>query len=238
MSIDIVLPDLGEPTAQATVSRWLKSIGDSVTEGDPLLEVSTDKVDTEIPAPATGVLIKLRANEDDLVKVGEVMGVISTPDVIISVPAATQPAPPAVNVPEVSPPAPTTSDNDDTRVLPVGIPMFATPPTPPPQPKPPELTYATPGLRQLADLLDVDLTSVQGSGVGGRIRRQDVVAASDAQSAGPDWRSGLPADDLEHMTTSWTAVTGDAIWLTVSYDDEAATHAVAILDDLTRRLAR
>jgi len=276
MSIDVVLPELGEPTAQATVSRWLKSVGDYVTAGSPLLEVSTDKVDIEIPAPATGVLIKQRAIEDDLVKVGDVLAVISVPDPIPAVspvnglPHDVLSAPTMIEVPDTAtsistmasvsaddttiPPdtvmeeaaPPTDSDSEDTHVIPVGIPMFATPPaprlqpTPPPQPSaPPQLAYATPGLRQLADALDVDLASIQGSGVGGRIRKQDVQAAADAQAAVRQWQDGLPDDHgVKQATTRWTTPAGDTVWLTVSYDPEAVSDATAIFDDLSVRLAR
>ena len=76
MSTSVTLPALGESVTEGTVSRWLKQVGDTVEADEPLLEVSTDKVDTEIPSPASGVLLEIRAQEDETVEVGAVLAVI------------------------------------------------------------------------------------------------------------------------------------------------------------------
>ena len=76
MSTEVTLPALGESVTEGTVSRWLKAVGDRVEADEPLLEVSTDKVDTEIPSPSAGVLLEIRVNEDDVAEVGAVLGVI------------------------------------------------------------------------------------------------------------------------------------------------------------------
>ena len=76
MATEVNLPALGESVTEGTVTRWLKQVGDSVTVDEPLLEVSTDKVDTEIPSPVAGTLLEIKANEDDTVEVGAVLGVI------------------------------------------------------------------------------------------------------------------------------------------------------------------
>src|SRR5215210_6263595 len=76
MSTSVTLPALGESVTEGTVTRWLKQIGDTVEAAEPLLEVSTDKVDTEIPSPAAGVLLEINAQEDETVEVGAVLGVI------------------------------------------------------------------------------------------------------------------------------------------------------------------
>ena len=76
MASEVTLPALGESVTEGTVTRWLKQVGDTVAVDEPLLEVSTDKVDTEIPSPVAGTLLEIKANEDDTVEVGAVLGVI------------------------------------------------------------------------------------------------------------------------------------------------------------------
>src|SRR5262247_4104682 len=96
MSVSVTLPALGESVTEGTVTRWLKQEGDTVAADEPLLEVSTDKVDTEIPAPAAGVLTSIKVREDETVAVGTMLAIISTSATAGSAPAATAPArPPA-----------------------------------------------------------------------------------------------------------------------------------------------
>lgn len=99
MTISVILPALGESVTEGTVTRWLKQPGEHVKEDEPLLEVSTDKVDTEITAPATGVLLTIVVGEDETVEVGAELAVIDPPDAepptAAAVTAAPQPAPPA-----------------------------------------------------------------------------------------------------------------------------------------------
>ncbi|HVX55856.1 biotin/lipoyl-containing protein, partial [Nocardioides sp.] len=80
MATEVTLPALGESVTEGTVTRWLKNVGDTVTVDEPLLEVSTDKVDTEIPSPVAGTLLEIRAAEDDTVEVGAVLAVIGAAD--------------------------------------------------------------------------------------------------------------------------------------------------------------
>ncbi|MDO8309173.1 MAG: biotin/lipoyl-containing protein, partial [Actinomycetota bacterium] len=98
MSVSVTMPQLGESVTEGTVTRWLKQVGDTVVADEPLLEVSTDKVDTEIPAPASGILIAIHVGEDSVVEVGAELGVIGD-----SAPAA---APPAAPPAAAQPPAP------------------------------------------------------------------------------------------------------------------------------------
>ena len=79
MATSVTMPQLGESVTEGTVTRWLKQVGDTVSADEPLLEVSTDKVDTEIPSPAAGVLTEIRVNEDETVDVGAVLAVIGSP---------------------------------------------------------------------------------------------------------------------------------------------------------------
>ena len=161
----VILPALGESVTEGTITRWLKKVGDTVAADEPLVEVSTDKVDTEIPAPASGVLLAIRVTEDATAAVGAELGVIGAAG---SAPAPAAPAPA---------PAPT----------PAPAPATASPAPPAPAPAVPEPVatpngddepYVTPLVRKLAAEKGVDLETVVGTGVGGRIRKQDVLAAA------------------------------------------------------------
>ena len=178
----VTMPALGESVSEGTVTRWLKSVGDHVNADEALLEVSTDKVDTEIPAPVSGTLISIDVPVDSTVPVGARLASIGgsasvkteAPVVTPTAPANSAPAKPA---PVVTTPAP-------ASVRPVPTP----PQTPPPLvPKPSALddSYVTPIVRKLANESGVDLSKVKGTGVGGRIRKEDVLAAIPSKSSTP-----------------------------------------------------
>jgi 2-oxoglutarate dehydrogenase E2 component (dihydrolipoamide succinyltransferase) len=173
----ITMPALGESVSEGTVTRWLKNVGDSVAVDEALLEVSTDKVDTEIPSPVAGTLLAIDVAVDTTVPVGARLGLIGAAGVsaaVTSTPVAQVPAQPvtpvAVSVPT---PAPV-----------VAAPVVAAPVTPPPAPvavapvSQPADAYVTPLVRKLASELGVNLAQVKGTGIGGRIRREDVEALS------------------------------------------------------------
>ena len=178
----VVLPQLGESVTQGTISRWLKQVGDSVEADEGLVEVSTDKVDTEIPAPVAGVLLEIRVNEDAVADVGSVLAIIGAPGVA---PAAAPQAPAAPAVPAPAAPAPAAPA--------AAAPAPAAPAAAPAAPvQPPRRAsddseadpgYVTPLVRKLAAQHGVSLASVAGTGVGGRVRKQDVVAAAEAAKA-------------------------------------------------------
>jgi 2-oxoglutarate dehydrogenase E2 component (dihydrolipoamide succinyltransferase) len=175
---DVTLPALGESVTEGTVTRWLKQVGDEVAVDEPLLEVSTDKVDTEIPSPAAGVLTEIRVSEDETVDVGAVLAVIGGAGA--TGPAAA-PAPAPVQEPAPAPaPAPTPAPAPSPAATPA-----APPPPPASTPTPPsgDDLYVTPIVRKLAKDKGVDLSTVTGTGVGGRIRKQDVLAAAQAAAA-------------------------------------------------------
>jgi pyruvate dehydrogenase E2 component (dihydrolipoamide acetyltransferase) len=204
---DVVLPALGESVTEGTVTRWLKSVGDSVEADEPLLEVSTDKVDTEIPAPVSGVLLAIVVGEDETAEVGAKLAVIGAPGAAPAAapaPAAPAPAPaaaapaPAPKAPAapVAPPAPPAPAAPAPAPAPVQAAAPAAPPAPAPAAPAPakaaapaaaqatdEGAYVTPLVRKLAAENSVDLGSVKGTGVGGRIRKQDVLAAAEAAKA-------------------------------------------------------
>ena len=167
----ITMPALGESVSEGTVTRWLKNVGDSVAVDEALLEVSTDKVDTEIPSPVAGTLLAIDVAVDTTVAVGARLGLIGTAGGTVSAPA-TPPAAPVVAAPVVAAP-----------VTPPAAPVVAAPVTPPPAPviaaapvSQPADAYVTPLVRKLASELGVNLAQVKGTGIGGRIRREDVEA--------------------------------------------------------------
>jgi 2-oxoglutarate dehydrogenase E2 component (dihydrolipoamide succinyltransferase) len=191
---EVTLPELGESVTEGTVSRWLKQIGESVKTDEPLLEVSTDKVDTEIPSPAAGTLLEIRVQEDETVEVGAVLAVIGEAGAASPAQDAPRPAAPdAAPEPEPTPqparqPAPTQQAEPKAAAPTPKVdaqpeqhgPAAATPPRPTPVVSDSDATYVTPLVRKLAKEHDVDLGSLNGTGVGGRIRKQDVLAAAEA----------------------------------------------------------
>jgi len=203
----VTMPALGESVTEGTVTRWLKAEGDQIEVDEPLLEVSTDKVDTEIPSPAAGVITKILVTEDETVPVGADLAVIggayvregtapaqvqhpapeSTVPAAPAVPAAAWPAAPPARVAPVaaSTSAPATSPVPTaapTTAAPVSNVMAATPGASGAD----AAAYVTPLVRKLASDNNVDLGSIRGTGIGGRIRKQDVLdsaAAANAEAA-------------------------------------------------------
>ncbi|MFI5792000.1 2-oxoglutarate dehydrogenase, E2 component, dihydrolipoamide succinyltransferase [Streptomyces sp. NPDC051677] len=193
---DVVLPALGESVTEGTVTRWLKSVGDSVEADEPLLEVSTDKVDTEIPAPTSGVLLEITVGEDETAEVGAKLAVIGAPGAAPAAapapaapapaPAAAAPAPAPAPAPVAAAPAPAPVAAAPAPAAPAPAPVAPAPVTPAPAPAAQptdEGAYVTPLVRKLAAENGVDLAAVKGTGVGGRIRKQDVLAAAEAAKA-------------------------------------------------------
>ena len=197
---EVVMPALGESVTEGTVTTWLKSVGDAVETDEPLVEVSTDKVDSEVPAPASGFLAEIRVPEDETVEVGTVLAVITAqaPSAAPSEPAApaapaAAPAAPAQQAPVSASPAPQAP-----------APAPAAPVNPFPTPAslaqtaetgqlaqssastPAQVSqtgYVTPIVRKLAREAGIELAEVTGTGIGGRIRREDVEAAIKARAA-------------------------------------------------------
>ncbi len=246
MSESVVLPALGESVTEGTITRWLKKVGDRVEVDEPLLEVSTDKVDTEIPSPVAGVIEAILVAEDETVEVGTALVTIGdgaapvteapAPVTVEPVtfapapppeaaapeaPAAPAPEAPAAEVPVAEAPITTLADAPapapETAVpasfappapQPLAAPPVATPPAAaPPAATPPvaappvapdvvpasisvpatapeaQAGYVTPIVRKLANDAGVDLSTVSGTGVGGRIRKQDVLSATTQPAA-------------------------------------------------------
>ncbi|GAA1116389.1 2-oxoglutarate dehydrogenase, E2 component, dihydrolipoamide succinyltransferase [Arthrobacter flavus] len=204
-STEVTLPALGESVTEGTVTRWLKEVGDDVEVDEPLLEVSTDKVDTEIPSPVAGKLQEIRVGEDETVEVGAVLAVIgsggSAPakaeagaepvaaassderEKPVAEPAKTEEAPkeeaPAPKE-EAKPAAPKAAEEKPAEKKPAADKSSED------KSGGSDAAYVTPLVRKLANQQNVDLQSVKGTGVGGRIRKQDVLEAAEAAKKAPE----------------------------------------------------
>jgi pyruvate dehydrogenase E2 component (dihydrolipoamide acetyltransferase) len=182
MAVDVVMPQMGESIFEGTITKWLKKPGDKVERDEPLFEISTDKVDAEIPSPSAGVLKEIKIPEGQTVPIQTIVAVIDgAGSAAASAPAAAPP--PAKAVPA---PAPT----------PAPAPAAAKPAAPPPTPAPAapaavaaapsgsaERIHSSPLVRRLAKEHGVDLTAVEGTGAGGRITKEDIESIIAAQSA-------------------------------------------------------
>jgi pyruvate dehydrogenase E2 component (dihydrolipoamide acetyltransferase) len=240
MSVSVTMPRLGESVTEGTVTRWLKKEGDQVAVDEPLLEVSTDKVDTEIPSPVAGILSKITVAEDETVEVGSELAVIDDgsaggqaaaqpattepeaaaepevaeaaaepeataevaaepepePEPVAAEPVAAEPVAPVVAQAPTPPPAPAPAPTPTPAPV-AAAPAPAAPPAPTAAPAPTSYapsaasqddgggdpSYVTPLVRKLATEHGVDLATLSGTGVGGRIRKQDVITAADAARA-------------------------------------------------------
>ena len=184
-TVNVLLPQLGESVTEGTITRWLKNVGDKVSIDEAIVEISTDKVDTEIPSPSAGVISEIRVVQDQVAPVGAILAVISTStSAAVSAPAPVAPvvstpapvvAPPVVAPPVATPqvantPAPVVFNNSQTAA---------------------NDSFTTPIVRKLAKEQGVDLSQIKGTGVNGRVRKDDVLnvaksnGASTAQSPSP-----------------------------------------------------
>ena len=199
-STPVLMPELGESVIEGTVTRWLKKVGDPVEVDEPLLEVSTDKVDTEIPSPVAGTLLSITAAEDDTVAVGGELAKIGEQGAA----AAEQPAP----KPEAEP-VPQPKPEPKAEPAPEPKPALTPEPKPAPEPQPAAAPaasapsadsgpFVTPLVRKLANEKNIDLATVKATGVGGRIRKQDVLAAADGRRLPNQPRRLPPPRDRRH----------------------------------------
>ncbi len=204
MPVKVLLPQLGEGVIEGTVSRWLKAEGETVEENEPLVEVSTDKVDTEIPAPASGVVLKILVPEGTVVPVGGLMAWIGEPGEAI--PEEEGPSPQAVApAPEAPPPGDGASETTS-----VSQPQVAPTSTTAPVPRVevhyrpgrhPQLGFISPVVAKLANEHGVDLSLVKGTGLGGRITKEDVLAYLAQRPAVPE---AAPAAEAAPPTVTVT----------------------------------
>ncbi len=179
MAVDVVMPQIGESIFEGTITKWLKKPGDKVERDEPLFEISTDKVDAEIPSPSAGVLQEIKIAEGQTVPIQTVVAVIEGAGSTAAVPApapakaAVTPAPPAPAVAKPVLPAPASQ--------PV-IPAAAGSSGPSPEVSPGDRVHSSPLVRRLAKEHGIHLGSLEGTGAGGRITKQDIESAIAAQS--------------------------------------------------------
>ena len=204
---DVEMPELGESVTEGTITQWLKSVGDTVEVDEPLLEVSTDKVDTEIPSPVAGTLVEILADEDDTIDVGAVIARIGDGN---AKPAASE----KKEEPKEEPKA--EKKEEPKQEEPKQEAPKAEPKEEPKKDEPAKaeksapkssakvnsgdnVPYVTPLVRKLADKHGIDLNTVEGTGVGGRIRKQDVLAAANGEA--PASESAAPAGERASWST-------------------------------------
>ncbi|MDK4257369.1 2-oxoglutarate dehydrogenase, E2 component, dihydrolipoamide succinyltransferase [Corynebacterium propinquum] len=220
---DVEMPELGESVTEGTITQWLKSVGDTVEVDEPLLEVSTDKVDTEVPSPVAGTIVEILADEDDTVEVGEVIvrvgddnAAAGSDDSDDTDDSASDDKEDKSDKKESASEKKAEKKSEDKEEANKS------------EPKKDEskdsgkknsgkVPYVTPLVRKLADKHGVDLNSLEGTGVGGRIRKQDVMAAVEGGSAD----SSAQDKDAEKTSGKDTKKSGSN-WSTKSVDPEKA----------------
>ena len=202
----VTLPALGESVTEGTVTRWLKQVGDTVEVDEPLLEISTDKVDTEIPSPVAGTVLDIKVAEDETVEVGAELAIIGASGASSAADKPAQPSEPEAQPEQVEAETPLeeeaqqraaaeaqSAEHAEAKQEQQPAPDQATPapeapsqqapaakPAPAAAPSGDGAPYVTPLVRKLAAEHSVDLSTITGTGVGGRIRKQDVLAAAEA----------------------------------------------------------
>ena len=203
---DVSMPELGESVTEGTITTWLKEVGDTVEVDEPLLEVSTDKVDTEIPSPVAGTLVEILAEEDDTVEVGEVIARIGDADAKPAEKEAPKAEEPKEEPKEEKKEVPKAEEPKEEK---------------PKEDKPAQqastkvnksdgsLPYVTPLVRKLAEKHGVDLSTVEGTGVGGRIRKQDVIAAAKGGSDDKAEASAPKSEEKKGARSNWSTKSVD-----------------------------
>ena len=189
MAVDVIMPQMGESIFEGTITKWLKKPGDRIERDEPLFEISTDKVDAEIPAPSAGVLKEIKVSEGQTVPIQTVVAVIDAAEASAGAPAAA-PAP----VPATTP-APSVQRTETPKTAAPAPPAPAAAPAVPDTPAAPSAAAAgrgngkevrsSPLVRRLAKENHVDLAAIEGSGAGGRVSKKDILAAMESASARP-----------------------------------------------------
>ncbi|WP_052203573.1 2-oxoglutarate dehydrogenase, E2 component, dihydrolipoamide succinyltransferase [Corynebacterium riegelii] len=212
-STTVDMPELGESVTEGTITTWLKSVGDTVEVDEPLLEVSTDKVDTEIPSPVAGTILEILAEEDDTVDVGQAIVVIGDADAAAEEPADEPKEEPKAEEPKEEP----KQEAPKQEEKPAEEPKKEEKPAEEPkesvntsaklEDRGDKVPYVTPLVRKLAEKHGVDLSTVEGTGVGGRIRKQDVLAAAEGGSAAD--ASAAAKDEPKGARANWSTKSVD-----------------------------
>ena len=195
---DVIMPQMGESIAEGTVTKWLKKIGDSVKRDEPLFEISTDKVDAEIPAPIAGVLTEILIQPGTTVEVGTVVGRIGVAGTAVAAPAPA-PAPAVATPPPSAPVAPPPVAAPAPPVAPVAVAAPAAAPAPAAEPRDGMTTgelrmaRSSPVVRKIAQEYGVDINDVPGTGLGGRVTREDILSFVESRKSAAIPRDLAPA---------------------------------------------
>jgi 2-oxoglutarate dehydrogenase E2 component (dihydrolipoamide succinyltransferase) len=200
MRVDVIMPQMGESIAEGTITRWLKKPGDAVDRDEPLFEISTDKVDAEIPSPVAGTLVEIRSKEGDVVPINEVVGILETeagaavvsdsPEAAAEPAAAPQPAPAAATAPPTDAPRPQAPTGAaGSRV------------------------FVSPVVRRIAQEHGIDPSQVQGTGAGGRVTKKDILGfmESGGAAAAPPAVGAVPAPAVTAQGDAPTFASGAAV---------------------------
>src|SRR5438132_13498191 len=183
-AVDVVMPQMGVSVTEGTITKWLKQEGEQIAADEPLLEISTDKVDTEVPSPGEGVVQQILVQEGETVEVGTKLAVIAPAGAELEAPApepeAPAPAAPEPEAPAPEPPAEPVAEEPAAPAPPAPPPAPA-PPAAPPEPAPAtdgagEKTFVSPVVARIASEHGVDVSQVSGTGRGGRVTKKDIMA--------------------------------------------------------------
>ncbi|HVB57648.1 MAG TPA: dihydrolipoamide acetyltransferase family protein [Candidatus Acidoferrales bacterium] len=217
MAVDVIMPQMGESIFEGTITKWLKKPGDKVERDEPLFEISTDKVDAEIPSPSAGVLKEIKVNEGQTVAIQTIVAVIDADGAgaVAAVPAP-MPAPAKIETPKAAPAAAASVPSVVPKAAPPVPPPAAAAPTPSQMPSPNapgSKVRSSPLVRRIAREHNVDLEQVAGTGAGGRVSKRDIQAAVEgagaqaAPSAAPGPRASVaPAGGASASAVLETAV--------------------------------
>jgi 2-oxoglutarate dehydrogenase E2 component (dihydrolipoamide succinyltransferase) len=201
MPTDIVMPQMGESIFEGTITKWLKKPGDKVQRDEPLFEISTDKVDAEIPAPASGVLQDIKVAEGATVQVNTVVGTISDGDGAAAKPAPAAPSAPAKK--EVAPARTAAPVAEPKPVAPVSQPEASR--------EEDDHARSSPLVRKIAREHNIDLAQVPGTGLGGRITKQDITAFLEGAPAPDAPAATVPSAKPDAGTPAPVAIPGDLV---------------------------
>jgi pyruvate dehydrogenase E2 component (dihydrolipoamide acetyltransferase) len=171
MAVDVIMPQMGESIFEGTITKWLKKAGDKIERDEPLFEISTDKVDAEIPSPSAGVLKEIKVGEGQTVPIQTVVAIIEASDGASSSAPAAAPAKPEAAKPAAPPPAANSA-----------APAPSAPASPAPQPASGERVRSSPLVRKIARENNIDVSQIPGTGAGGRVSKSDILSA--VQSGG------------------------------------------------------
>ena len=256
MATDVVMPQMGESIAEGTVVRWIKKVGDTVDRDEPLFEISTDKVDAEIPSPAAGVISEIRVKEGETVPVNSVVAVIgsgaaatartATPEPPVPTAKAVEPpkaSAQADGAPATPPPPRHYHDRDDEPVAAAAPPASAAR-TEPIATRPPAngstedaiRERSSPLVRKIAKEHNVDIAQIHGTGIAGRVTKDDILGFIDKGTTGQDGRDRQEKRDRQEAAAKPASVSGAPPVATIAFKPGVSDH-VEKMSVMRKRIA-